>query len=462
MEISLAEVKNIVKAGYCLWIGAGLTQQIAPQKNSTWNPQGIRVPGWEDLTKLLEEEVRKARTCGLPKPNSQSFPDRLQVCYNELGAPTFNKILRKMYYTNLCVALLKEAEHLTSNQSSSTTDADSSNLLTLPLNLRQVAALGQLANPVVSFNIESLSSFMLARPLGPAQIIPYVDREQARLVIANREISDEFARIIYHQHGLCTGDSIMTKSQYDQEALTLAYQLATHAAFGNNLLIVGKSMDGEYMFPQIKKHRKEIKEIVWFVSKPKSNGPTPPPPGSDERMIQKYAEDQAWYANSRAQFEAFKKQCEECNVRIALYNNHTELWNLWMEVRKEISQRDAAKAKRYEADLYKTWYLLLQEASYEAQGGMHYVIGKLADSMIKEALKRGDKPGADWGTAVQTAFIAKGKEIGESGQAANEINAPEILNKVKARLQEMNIPVPIVEDPVQILQTALDDYKRKN
>lgn len=131
-----------------------------------------------------------------------------------------------------------------------------------------------------------------------------------------------------------------------------------------------------------------------------------------------------------------------------------------MELRKEIDQADPDKARRYAADLYQAWFLLLVEAWYEVRGGMHHVIGQIADSMFTEATKKKDREDAELARTIKESFIKKGEKIGESGKIADNVNGAEIINKVKARLEQMNIPVPGLKDPIQVWQEVRDAYKR--
>jgi hypothetical protein len=58
----------------------------------------------------------------------------------------------------------------------------------------------------------------------------------------------------------------MTWEEYKALNGTLALQLAAHAAFGNNLAIVGMSLQDEYLRKQISEFRNQIHSILWFNS----------------------------------------------------------------------------------------------------------------------------------------------------------------------------------------------------
>ena len=183
---------------------------------------------------------------------SLQYPERLGRCSDKLGSDLFRRHLRKIYYTDLCEALLKRVAQ-------SLEDGDG-----IPPESRKVAALGQLANPIVSFNIEPLSSTLLARSAGPARIIPFIKPQTQRIEF--REFVKTFQRIVYHPHGLSTVDSIMTEKDYENLDGTLAFELAVHTAFGNHLAIVGMSLQDEYLRKQIHQFRSQIDSITWFNS----------------------------------------------------------------------------------------------------------------------------------------------------------------------------------------------------
>jgi len=65
----------------------------------------------------------------------------------------------------------------------------------VPVHIRSVAALGQLANPIVSFNIEPLSSIILARPGGPVRILFQSGADRPRYTW--RESGGRFQRIVF-------------------------------------------------------------------------------------------------------------------------------------------------------------------------------------------------------------------------------------------------------------------------
>jgi hypothetical protein len=60
----------------------------------------------------------------------------------------------------------------------------------------------------------------------------------------------------------------MTQREYRSMSGTLALQLATHAAFGLDLAIVGMSLEDAYLRTQIESFREQIQTIIWFTTAP--------------------------------------------------------------------------------------------------------------------------------------------------------------------------------------------------
>jgi hypothetical protein len=238
MEMGLSEAVWALETGYCLWVGAGLTRQVAAGHTA--------VPLWSQLTVELESAA------GIQVEHHIDFPNRLDKCRVLLGDSMFNSFLRERYYTDLCCALLSQAAEL----------ADAEDFL--PDNLRALAALGQLANPIVSFNIEPVSSLLLARPAGPVRIL--FQQPLGKPAYTWREPRGRFQRLVYHPHGLVTASTVMTASEYQANSQTLAFGVAIHAAFSNTLAIVGMSLDDQYLRRQLDQFRESIGRIYWFNS----------------------------------------------------------------------------------------------------------------------------------------------------------------------------------------------------
>lgn len=195
METDVRDVLWRLETGYCLWVGAGLTRQVASGH--------AEVPLWDQVTIELESAA------GIQSDNAKDFPGRLDKCFERLGRDAFRAFLRGRYYTHLCEALLSQANLIVAAEDF------------IPPNVRAVAALGQLANPIVSFNIEPLSSLLLGRPAGPVRIV--FQQPQDQPTHTWREPGGRFQRLIYHPHGLATLDTVMTAAQYEANSQTLAF-----------------------------------------------------------------------------------------------------------------------------------------------------------------------------------------------------------------------------------------------
>ena len=233
-----------LETGICLWIGAGVTKHLA-------KGIGADIPDWNSLTTTLE---RKAHIVSAPDAQS-SNPRRLNACMRKLGAATFRREVSRHLYGALCAALAKYAH-------------DHRGQLAEPPRVAfELAALGWLANPIVNFNVETLTSSLIARPAGPCRVLPYRGAASDG-VFEQQEGSRDFSRLVYHPHGAVnySGRAVMTSSEYAAHKGSLAYLLSVSAAFENNLWIVGMSLDDEYLRKHLKQHRKQIRCVRWFDS----------------------------------------------------------------------------------------------------------------------------------------------------------------------------------------------------
>jgi hypothetical protein len=264
----------------------------------------------------------------------------------------------------------------------------------IPNEDRQVAALGQLANPIVNFNIEPLSSILIARPAAPVRVLPYVHPEKKK-ILATREMHDRFQRIAYHPHGLITGTCVMTKSQYAEQNQTLAFTLAVQSAFGNNLAIVGMSLQDEYLREQLERFRLQLKRIVWFDSQ------------FDPTLLR-------W--------------AQVNNVNAVLINWHA-FWDDWAKLDIQVDEPGICAA----------WYRVLEEAAQEAEGGalghLSRVLAQKDPAHLSEGLKK---------MAARQKDLAE--RAGEPGTPQMFLNMKphEVLSRVGARITAANISLPLI------------------
>jgi hypothetical protein len=304
--MNVEEALCSVERGYCLWVGAGLTVQLAGGPH--------HAPDWLGITRHMEQMA------GLP-PSTQPNPERLEACATQLGTDIFRRELRKAYYTSLSKVLLAAAQRA----------LDSGQIV--PPRLRQIEALGRVANPIVSFNIEPFSSYILARPMGPCRVVFYSGAEHP--AAAWDEAADSFKRLVYHPHGMVTSTCTMTSSDYARLNGGLALQLAVHAAFGNNLVIVGLSLEDQYLRNQISQFRQSINRIFWF----------------DTSFS---AEAASWAAGARVDA-----------IRLPDWPS------FWDTVERLLyGGQPAPYLQKIQEGLYAAWYRVLDEAHREAMGGV--------------------------------------------------------------------------------------------
>ena len=369
MSVSLDEAVWALEGGYCLWVGAGLTRQVAANHAS--------VPLWDQITQELESQA------SVPHCSGNDFPQRLDKCLTSLGETVFQGLLRKRYYTELCVDLLSQAA-----KSLDATDP-------VPEHLRAVAALGQLANPVVSFNIEPLSTLLLSRPAGPVRLV--FQPRKGSATYTWREPTGRFQRLAYHPHGLVTADVVMTSTQYETNSQTLAFGLAIHACFGNTLAIVGMSLDDEYLRSHIERYRASIGPIYWF------NSHFPP------------------------QLCAWANAHSVTIVRSAWI----DFWKHWQEIPIELESRDFAAA----------WYLAVSEAVEEAEGGL---LGNLRRSLRDQRSQAG---------AANADFMRLAEYLSQIGTESGETGVSRLIDgtdprsielALRERLLKEQIPLPVI------------------
>jgi SIR2-like protein len=353
--------------GYCLWVGAGLTRQLAAGHAT--------VPLWDEITSALESAA------GIRKAGQKDFPDRLDRCMKRLGRNAFRSFLRQRYYTRLCEAVLVQAEQALESDDY------------VPAHLRAIANLGQIANPIVSFNIEPLSSLLLGRSAGPIRLV--VRQPRGTPVQTWRESGDaggRFQRLVYHPHGLATVESVMTASQYRTNSQTLAFGVAIHASFGNTLVIVGMSLDDAYLRRQIEHFRTSIGSIYWFNSQ-------------FSRQLSSWASKLDIHCVS-APWDAF--------------------WQVWERLPTDLDQNQLVTA----------WHMAVEEAVEETEGGS---LGGLERSLESTAAK--DTPDSFHQLARRLAKA--GKRAGEPGRSDwNRAKTPrEIELALRERLMRDQIPM---------------------
>jgi hypothetical protein len=355
MDLGLASAYGAMDTGFCLWIGAGATVQIAG------SPQ--HAPQWPELTRQLEQLAGVKAAPGAP------YPDRLEACAAALGDTLFLAELRRRYYTDLGMVLLRRGNDLL--------DAEDC----IPHGIRQLAALGQAANPIVNFNIEPFSSVLISRPAGPMRVLSYAQPHKPMLTYD--EPSGRFRRLVYHPHGVAIGSCVMTKSQYRALGATLAFRLAVHAAFGSILAIVGMSLDDVYLREQITAFRSDLNEIFWFNST--------------------FNDEPATWAR-------------ENDVHM-LQVEWPEFWQWWLDDRGfEVDENH----------LHAAWYRVLREAWNEVRGGAAFEMGNSLGPI-------GD----------DLDLVQRSKYLGEPGRPAEGVEAvANVVDRVASRMRAKGFTPP--------------------
>lgn len=245
--------------GYCLWVGAGVSKHLSRSEGQ------LAIPMWHELTEHLEGEAHLQ-----PLEIEVSFPERIERVHRRLGVREFQAILRTKILNGLADSILcATLKRLAGGKEP------------IPQEARQIAKLGHLANPIVNFNIEPLTSLSLACAGGPCSIKSYVHPAPATLdaIWASRldyrcSASGSFPRHVYHPHGVVNlgGICVMTATDYRSHQATLGFRLAVHSAFMSNLAIVGMSLDDEYLREQLTAFRQHIRHVFWFAGSEPTEG----------------------------------------------------------------------------------------------------------------------------------------------------------------------------------------------
>jgi hypothetical protein len=258
--MDLDEALSLIRRkGYCLWIGAGVTIHLTRE-----SPESART--WEQFAERLED------ISGIKTPDLKcSLPKRLEDVRSRLGREKFQRAVRNSLILPLANSVIFLAKQY-------------STPFTIPLAAQQIACLGTSANTIVNFNIESITSLLLAYPGGPYLIKPFqppMPGASAIHAASGAVDGHHHRRSVYHPHGCIdiTGLCVLTESAYNSMNGTLALELACHAAFQEFLVIVGMSLEDKYLRDQIEKFKANIIKIIWFVC------------GDPSSEIQQWAED---------------------------------------------------------------------------------------------------------------------------------------------------------------------------
>lgn len=233
--------------GYCLWVGAG----VAIHLGRGYSPAPL---DWASFVGSMEAKSKNG-----PPPPQATLPERVEACLREFGREEFQKMVRAAVVVPLAKNIVQAAR------------AHHGDASPVPPAARQLVKLGAFANPIVSFNIETYTSRLIggAWPhqilaFNPARVGPTRAPSPGRVTTGRR--AAQFYRSIYHPHGAIDehGLCVLAESEYRGLRGSLALQLATHAAFGTRLAIVGMSLEDAYLREQIAVFRNEMQEVLWF------------------------------------------------------------------------------------------------------------------------------------------------------------------------------------------------------
>jgi hypothetical protein len=239
-------LQRLSRGQSCLWVGAGVGIQLG-------RASGGAVPGWDDLVGALEADARVSPPPGVP------FAARLDVVLERLRRVRFQRELRERVLRPLGEAIVA---------------AWRKHRKVVPQEVLTLAQLGFLANPIVNFNIETLSSEALVLGSGPWWPVvfspPVPDSLSGPKSSRGSQDKQRHQRRVYHPHGALdiSGVCVMTEREYRSMNGTLALQLAAHAAFGLDLVIVGMSLQDAYLREQLDAFRTQIRGIIWVTQPP--------------------------------------------------------------------------------------------------------------------------------------------------------------------------------------------------
>lgn len=238
-------LKILARDGYCLWVGSGVTKQLSSAGEEL-------AYDWHELVARLEAVAGSS----LPE-FSTTIPERIQAIESKMGRVWFQKQLRELILERLAKSVVNAAERNLER-------------FEIPDAVAQIARLGTMANQIVNFNIETWTSTILAGSSGPfivKSFEPPMIGASGIGVTSGSAIPGRYSRSVLHPHGAIdtSGLCVLTQQAYDSMEGTLAFQLAVHAAFQDNLMIVGMSLEDEYLRKQLAHFRKQVRKVFWFV-----------------------------------------------------------------------------------------------------------------------------------------------------------------------------------------------------
>jgi hypothetical protein len=245
-------LEELNKRGFCLWVGAGIGLTISSETKS-------KVPSWKALVDDLEKEFKVCTPDFMA-----TLPERLEVVKRVSTSYNFKQKLRELILKPMCHSILEHVEM-----------GDGG----VPKCIELISRIGLISNPIINFNVESITSKILCAGGGHYTIKSFgklTEKENFNINNSTKYTSSDgkmigrrFKRSIYHPHGYLSGYSttIFSEQEYNKLSNSLAFQLATHSAFDEILVILGMSLDDQYLRNQLTLFRSEIRRILWFQKK---------------------------------------------------------------------------------------------------------------------------------------------------------------------------------------------------
>ena len=249
MDNDVDKIISRLEKGYCLWVGNGVTAYLSTIGDDT-------VPMWSTLVKELGEDVG----ININEYQNIDYPTMLKIIKREMKHKKFQQMLREKINDKLSSSIMQSVKKSLST----------SNLV--PIQATRLGKLGMLANPIINFNVETMTSWAIASPGGSFKMNvfnpPIPNSTNNLYVSASKTSKDKYCRHVYHPHGAIDfyGTCVMTSDEYLSLNGTLALQVAVHSSFLNNLVIVGMSLEDDYLRKQIEIFRPYIKNIYYFTS----------------------------------------------------------------------------------------------------------------------------------------------------------------------------------------------------
>lgn len=222
-----AQLLATSRGGFTIWLGAGVSQAITRGKT----------PGWGELVRSLVPPGNSAIAVGA------DLPGQLEAISELIGHQRFRRALRE----RLMVPLSPE-----------NIDIDV---------CAHMAVIGSRASAFVSFNLEELTAipFVTTRGTGTYCTRVFAQQLEYEHRLSGPKEPGPFTIPVYFPHGLLSqGRVTLTRSEYDQLQAGVAMMTAINVALGGTLVILGMSLDDDYLRSEISRHRPWFQDIFWF------------------------------------------------------------------------------------------------------------------------------------------------------------------------------------------------------